>query len=251
MIAWYRQQVKEHGAVLATKWLWRVMSSVTKTRLANRLLSAQLTCPCCGWSGRRFFDYIEVGYTMPNEACPQCDSHSRHRFFFLWLKRERRLEESSGIALVFAPEKALAPVWTAASQLKVIRVDLEPKRGTDVLADLQRLPFKTNSTALLWCHHVLEHVEDDLAAINELRRVLIPQSGQLILSVPMIPGTKTEEYGFADPLLSGHWRIYGDDLVERLSSAGLQITEVDFVLSPEDCRRYGIKPEPFYLCLKP
>ena len=77
--------------------------------LSNRLLAPRLACPCCGWEGRRFLDYIEIGYRVDNAACPKCDSHPRHRALYLWLKNEFQVANSTGRALVFAPEKAIAP----------------------------------------------------------------------------------------------------------------------------------------------
>ncbi|HEV3468931.1 MAG TPA: methyltransferase domain-containing protein, partial [Pyrinomonadaceae bacterium] len=222
-----------------------------RAELANRLLPATRECPCCGWRGRRFLDYIEVGYAVRDAACPRCDSHPRHRAFYLWLRRDYPLAGRAGLALVFAPEKALAPLWEEARRLKVARVDIAAARGVDLRASLERLPFGSDSVDLIWCHHVLEHVERDREAIAELCRVLRPGTGELIVSVPMEPGTRTHEYGFADPRQSGHWRMYGDDFADRLAESGLTVEALAHDLSPQECRRYGIVPERFYICGKP
>ena len=73
----------------------------------------------------------------------------------------------------------------------------------DLLANLENLPIASDSMDLIWCHHVLEHVEHDGQAIGELQRVL-RAAGELVVSVPMELGTVTHEYGFADPNMSGH-----------------------------------------------
>ena len=250
MFGWYRSQIKEHGALDATRLLWRAGWSKLRADLANRLLAPKVACPCCGWQGRRFYDYIELGYSIPNAACPQCDSHARHRAFHFWLRDEYDLGSKRGVALLFAPEKALAPAWEGAPHLQIFRADIEPTRHTDLLVDLQRLPIADDSVNLVWCHHVLEHIEDDRAAISELHRVLRPGAGELIVSVPMKLGTKTREYGFPDKRESGHWRIYGDDFADRLAESGLQAVAVDYEMSPEDRRRYGIISERFYVCRK-
>ena len=250
MLGWFSQQLKEHGVVTATRLLGRVALSRSKVKLANKLLPARVTCPCCRWRGRKFHDYIEPGYTVRNAACPQCDSHPRHRYLSLWLSREFKLEDKSGVALVFAPERALAPFWEKATRLKVFRVDKEGARGIDILADIKDLPVESNSVDLVWCHHVLEHVDDDRAAMKELNRVLRPDSGELIVSVPMAPGTLTHEYGFPDPTQSGHWRMYGDDFEDRLAESGFTVQAINFSLTDEDYRRYAFNPEPFYMCKK-
>ena len=154
------------------------------------------------------------------------------------------------MALVFAPEAALRPVWEEATQLKLVKADIAPARGVDVLADMENLPIASDSMDLIWCHHVLEHVEHDRQAIGELQRVLRPRTGVLVVSVPMELGTSTDEYGFADPHLSGHWRMYGDDFAERLAESHLTVEENSHQLSAEDCRRFGITPERFYICQK-
>ena len=135
MFAWYLEQIKNHGFAPATWLLYRVSWRRAFVILSNLLLPGKQSCPCCGWQGRRFFDYIELGYTVPNAACPRCDSHSRHRALFLWLRDEYRIHEKAGIALVFAPEKALAPLWQTAGKMRVYRVDLEPGRGEGIFAN--------------------------------------------------------------------------------------------------------------------
>ncbi|HEV2915751.1 MAG TPA: class I SAM-dependent methyltransferase [Pyrinomonadaceae bacterium] len=235
----------------ATRLLWRTARSRLSTRLANKFLREKITCPCCGWNGRRFYDYIEVGYTIPRAACPRCDSHARHRTLYLWLEREYRLQNKSGVALVFAPERALAPTWDAATSVRAYRVDVAAARGVDLLADLQRLPITSDAVDIIWCHHVLEHIEDDLAAIRELYRVVRPGVGELIVSVPMEEGLKrTREYGFADPRESGHWRIYGDDFMDRLAATGFSVQAVDYRVSAEEAARYGAASEKFLICRK-
>lgn len=251
MLNWYREQVRQFGFVPASILLCRVATSRTRVTLSNKLLPATLTCPCCGWSGSRYFDYIEVGYTVPNAACPQCDSHPKHRQFFLWLTREYKLNEKRGVALVFAPERAFDPVWQRANGLRVFRVDYEKARDVDAQVDLQQLGVASEAVDLVWCHQVLEHVEDDLAAMRELNRILRTETGELVVSVPMIDAAETVEYGFADPKESGHWRIYGDDFATRLEASGFEVKKVDFVVSEKEAASFGTSNEPFYVCRKP
>ncbi|MBC8032336.1 MAG: methyltransferase domain-containing protein [Pyrinomonadaceae bacterium] len=250
MFSWCRAQIEEHGIRVAAPLIGRVARSRARVQLANRFFPATVECPCCGWTGRQFFDYIEVGYTVPNASCPQCDSHSRHRAFYLWLRNTYQLKTRQGTALMFAPERALESLWEEADKLRLIRIDIAPARGVDLLANAESLPIADESMDLIWCHHVLEHVERDHEAIHELSRVLRRGGGELIVSVPMELGTLTREYGFANPHESGHWRMYGDDFADLLASKGLTVETLTHELSPEDCRRYGIVPERFYICRK-
>ena len=249
MLSWFRTQAKDHGLFRALKLLASVVGNRTRVELSNKLLPNQLECPCCGWQGRRFFDYIEAGYRVRNAACPQCDSHSRHRAFYLWLTKEYELANRKGRALVFAPERALASVWNSAPQLRTIKTDIEPSRGVDVIADVMRLPLESKSIALIWCHHVLEQVIDDRVAMQEFHRVLA-NDGELLISAGLSGLEETQELGAANKMLSGNRRLYGNDFSERLKAAGFIVTPLSYNLNGAELQRYAIFPESFYRCAK-
>jgi SAM-dependent methyltransferase len=252
MLAWYQAQLSEHGFVAATALLARVVRARAVAALANELLPARVECPCCGWRGRRFYDYIEAGFAERRVECPQCNSHPRHRAFAVWLRRDYRLESKRGAALVFAPERALESVWDSAAVLKVLKTDIEPSRGVDLLADIQRLPFASDSFDLVWCQHVLTQIPDDRAAIGEMRRVLRARVGELIVSVSQTPGARTREFGEGERRPLGFKRIYGDDFAERLAAGGLEARAGAHGLSADECARYGVDSgESFFVCTKP
>lgn len=61
------------------------------------------------------------------------------------------------------------------------------ERGLPVArADATKLPLKDNSLDLITAFDVLEHIEDDDAAVQEIRRVLRP-SGTFLIAVPADP----------------------------------------------------------------
>ena len=251
MWSWYRDQLRQFGPVTATVLLTRVVGSRIWVNVSNRLLRPKRECPCCGWSGRRYYSYFEVAYTLTNVACPQCDSLPRHRRFFLWLNKQYQLKAKKGVAVVLAPERALDSVWQSTPELHIVRADFETTRKVDMLLDLQRIPISSDAVDLLWCHHVLEHIENDAAAMKELNRILRPDTGELIVSVPMSGGSKTSEFGFPDPKDSGHWRIYGDDFTDKLAASGFEVEKVEYQLTNSEAVRFGIpEDEPFYLCRK-
>ncbi|HEX8845365.1 MAG TPA: class I SAM-dependent methyltransferase [Pyrinomonadaceae bacterium] len=162
------------------------------------------------------------------------------------------MESKSGVGLIFAPEKSLESVWTQATRLRVYRVDIETARGVDVLADIQRLPFATDSVDFIWCHHVLTQIENDHLAMKELYRVLRPRTGELVLSAATTDSPATEEFGFANKDLLGFWRIYGRDFADRIAGNGFQVQAVRFELPVEESQRYATAgAEEFYLCVKP
>lgn len=251
LFRWYRKQSKEHGIVAATLLFSRVVFARGTVTLINRFLPSRVLCPCCNWEGRRFYHYMEIGLYSPNTECPKCNSHPRHRELYLWLKDEFEIADKSGIGLIFAPERALNAIWEQAPNLRAYKVDIEASRGVDVLADLQRLPFASDSIDFIWCHHVLQLIEDDRAAIRELRRVLRPVTGVAVISVAIDNRTKTREFGFADKDLLYFWRMYGDDFAERLAEEGLTVCPVRYNLSADEYRRYAFSPQDgCYLCTK-
>jgi len=248
---YYKEQAGKHGAAKAVKLATIVYGARLRAEFANRFLPKKVECPICGWRGHRFYDYIDGGSFSYGVECPQCLSHGRHRALFVWLKNDFRLAEKSGSALVCAPEKPIAPLWVSSASLKVTKLDIEPVRGVDVLADLQEIPFADDSYDIVWCHHVLEQIPDDRKALSEMRRVLKTAAGVLIVSSAMSVKAKTDEFGRSNIDHFGNWRIYGQDFPEKLEQAGFALEEVKFDLTKKDCERFGIDAEEkIYICRK-
>jgi len=116
-----------------------------------------------------------------------------------------------------------------------------------VIGDIMYLPFTSRFADLVWCHHVLDQVQDDRVALQELYRVL-SATGDLIISVSETALRGTQEFGFSDRALSGNRRAYGDDFPDRLTSAGFRVERVDCQLSDSEMQRYAINFEHFYVC---
>ena len=248
IVFWYRDQWQNFGWARATWLLGRVVWRRLYVLTVNKTLARKLACPCCGWEGHRFFDYVEMGYMARNSACPRCDSHPRHRGLFLWLERDYQISKRKGTALIFAPERALSPAWRSAADLTCVRLDIEATRDVDLIADITSLPINSNRADLIWCHHVLEQVADDRIALSELRRVLKPITGHLIISSGESQASTTSEFGAPNKALSGNRRAYGADFREKLSAAGFNATPLSYSLTESERERFGIDEERFYLC---
>ena len=90
-----------------------------------------------------------------------------------------------------------------------------------LVADVHQLPFQDRDFDAVVCGEVLEHLEDDRAAVGELARVLRP-GGSLVVSVPANPW----RYDWADHW-AGHQRRYTEDgLVDLMLDGGLTAIEV-------------------------
>jgi len=250
ILSWYRQNANDFGLVRATRLLARVVWRRAYVNASNALFRTRVECPCCGWRGNRFLDYIEMGYAVRNASCPRCDSHSRHRALFLWLQKTYQIDTKTGTGLLFAPERALAPLWQTARNLRIRRIDVESRRDVDLLADIMHLPFSSDVADLIWCHHVLEQVSDDRLALSELHRVLMKDTGHLIVSAGESSHSSTREFGRSEKALSGNRRSYGTDFNARLNEAGFAVQQLKYNLDADELRRYSIRDEPFYLCVK-
>jgi SAM-dependent methyltransferase len=97
-----------------------------------------------------------------------------------------------------------------------IAVDFVADGNTDVVADVQRLPFADASIDLVYATGLLEHVVDERAVIAEIGRVLKP-GGIAHLEVPFL-----EQY-HEDPI--DVRRLTAPGLERALASAGFDTLE--------------------------
>lgn len=92
-----------------------------------------------------------------------------------------------------------------------------------VLADATQPPFKPHSFDLVCALDVLEHIDDDRAALASIERMLAP-GGLFLFSVPAFPFL----WGRQD-VLSHHKRRYTKaQLAQRVTEAGLAIEHLTY-----------------------
>jgi SAM-dependent methyltransferase len=121
---------------------------------------------------------------------------------------------------------ALAEVARMASAMVECGEVRDGGRLETVLADARRLPFAAGAFDVVIASEVLEHIEEDEAAISELCRVLRP-GGALAVTVPRwwperVCWALSHEY---HDIPGGHIRIYRrGQLARRLTLAGLVVT---------------------------
>lgn len=251
MLTWFTENLKRHGIFETTKLFVRGYGGRAVNIGLNAALPAKVECPCCKWKGNRFFDYFEVGVFGKGVECPNCNSHGRHRAFYLWLEKTFDISQKSGRALIFAPESTLEPLWDSAKALKIIRTDIVAERQVDVVADIQALPIASDSIDLIWCHHILEQVPDDGAAMNELYRVLRSETGTMVVSSGMYETDDTVEFSEPNMRQHGNWRIYGQDFPAKLGNAGFEPSLISYDLTRDEAKKFGIELfEKAFVCCK-
>ncbi|MEK6215669.1 MAG: class I SAM-dependent methyltransferase [Boseongicola sp.] len=104
--------------------------------------------------------------------------------------------------------------------------------GHDNSLDMASIDRPTGSYDWVIANHVLEHVQDDSAAIFELRRI-ISSDGVIQLTVPS-PSSALDTWDIpnSDPAAFEHWHGYGSDLPLHFSAElngifGLQVVGRD------------------------
>ncbi len=108
-----------------------------------------------------------------------------------------------------------------------------------VAASLTEIPIKSASFDLILCSEVLEHIDDDASALDELCRVLAP-GGWLLISVPTPPAVYDPNH-----VREGYSAF---DLTGMLRDRGLGVVEVaycmygSFKLVLRGWRRFGRLP---------
>lgn len=185
-------------------------------------------------------------------ACPNCGVLERHRVAALLIPYLLETVGGEGAILEAAPQSGLSELLADMAGSDLVRLDLSrSSRRIDVQATITELPIRSHSCRFVYCSHVLEHVADDRLAMAELVRVL-HLGGLVYIQVPRQKGVETEEDLDATPeeLLekfgqADHVRLYGDDLEDRLTDAGLIVTTrvVSEIMPPWLVRLIGGKAD--------
>ncbi|NQY06495.1 MAG: class I SAM-dependent methyltransferase [Flavobacteriaceae bacterium] len=229
------------------------------------------TCPICLYSSNSFayvgFDFPVlktkhiIGAGRRQARCYSCRSIDRERLVYTYLKYEEKIfADNSKSILHFAPEETISTSFFDYNFKDYVCGDLFTE-GYEYPPHVQNMnvlniPYPDDYFDLVICNHILEHVEQDIDAMKEIRRVLKP-GGKAILQVPI---AKYIHKTYEDPTITSradreryfgqydHVRIYGQDYVERIASSGLKVNRInisykypDFGLNKEEDLFIGIK----------
>lgn len=196
-------------------------------------------CPCCN---KKFRDFLDFNYKRPiyNEEiytktykstiCPYCLSLPRHRIICEYLNNNQQLLKNKKI-LLFAPERGLKD-YLKRNNVSFVTADLY--KEADFKIDITKIDFEDSSFDIIFCNHVLEHVDDYKIALKEVNRILT-SNGTLICSMPIDTNSrntvekklKTDEerrifYGQSD-----HYRNFGLDINKEIEKCGFLVNEIN------------------------
>ena len=224
------------------------LSYLVRPLLTLALKGSRYTDPIDGKQFRKFLPY---GYENPREnvLSPSTLSLERHRLLWLFLRDKTDFFSSPAKVLHFAPEQAFYKRFRNLEHIEYTTTDLNSPLA-DIKADICNLPFEENSFDVIFCNHVLEHIEDDTAAIKELYRILKP-GGWGVFQIPQdLNRSETfEDHKITDRKERAevfgqydHVRIYGRDYFDKLRNAGFEVEEVDYTstLTDEEVERYRL-----------
>lgn len=217
-------------------------------------------CPVCEKKFRTFLPYGYVNQRK-NVLCPYDLTLERHRLMWYYLKNESDFFVSPKIdVLHIAPEQCFYKLFRNQKNLNYLTGDLESPLA-DLHFDLHNIPLEDNKFDVVFCNHVLEHVEDAKKCMSELYRVM-KKGGYGIFQVPQ---DFSREKTYEDPNITSpadrekhfwqydHVRLFGMDYPDWLKSVGFNIIEYvpESKITPELFERYRLmKNEILYIAFK-
>ena len=195
-----------------------------------------------------------------NALCPNCLALERHRLMWLYLKEKTNFFKDPIKLLHVAPEACFIDRFEKMQNIDYITGDLVSPLAK-VKMDVHKIPFEENTFDVVFCNHVLEHVEDDIQAISEMHRVLKPNGWAIMQSPQDYTMENTyEDNSITNPLerekafgQDDHLRMFGLDYHERLEKGGF-VVKVDYFAKEyeeESATRFALpREEIIYYCTK-
>lgn len=222
----------------------------------------KVECPVCERSFSKFLSYGSDSVHRENVLCPYDLTLERHRLMWLYLKNASNFFTAEKLdVLHIAPEQCFHKLFKQQKNLNYLTGDLVSPIA-DLHFDLHAIPLEDNRFDVVFCNHVMEHVDDALQCMKELFRVMKP-GGWAIMQVPQDTTRTTtyEEKSIVTPedrekhyWQKDHVRLFGMDYPNWLEKAGFTVEIYDFKssITKEKIERYRLmENEIFYIFHKP
>lgn len=215
-------------------------------------------CPVCGKHSGKF--RTNGSDPRKDAECTHCNALERHRFVWLFFSRMTNLFDGKPKTMLhIAPEKFFEAKLKKSLGQGYITADLSDPRAM-VKMNITDIQYPDSFFDVIYCSHVLEHVQDDKKAMGEFFRVLKPD-GWAVLIVPINAEKTFEDPSVTEPSerlrLFGqkdHVRIYGPDYIDRLRGAGfiVKVYTVSGLFDKNEINLMGLTPAcgDIYFCTK-
>ena len=196
----------------------------------------KVDCPVCEKSFKKFLSYGSSVAHRDNVLCPYDLTLERHRLMWTYLKDKSNFFTEEKLKVMhIAPEQCFYSKFKKQNNLEYTTGDLLSPLA-DIHFDLHKIPLEDNQYDVIFCNHVLEHVEDDHKCMTELHRIMKP-GGWGIFQVP-IDTSRAETYEDASITSPeerekhfwqyDHVRLYGLDYPGKLEAAGFEVKVYDY-----------------------
>ncbi len=195
----------------------------------------KVECPVCERSFSKFLSYGSDTAHRENVLCPYDLTLERHRLMWLYLRDQSNFFSAEKLQVLhIAPEQCFHAKFKAQKNLDYLTGDLVSPIA-DIHFDLHHIPLEDNRFDVVFCNHVLEHVDDVNQCIAELYRVMKP-GGWGIMQVPQ---DFDREVTYEDPAITSpkdreihfwqkdHVRLFGLDYPQWLERTGFTVSEFD------------------------
>lgn len=218
----------------------------------------KVECPVCERSFSKFLSYGSDVAHREGVLCPYDLTLERHRLMWLYLKDHSNFFTAKNLKVLhIAPEQCFHKRFKEQSNLEYLTGDLVSPIA-DMHFDLHEIPLEDNRFDVVFCNHVMEHVDDALQCMKELYRVMKPGAWAIM----QVPQDLSREITFEDKSITSpeerekhywqkdHVRLFGLDYPNWLERAGFE-TEVfdkESNIGVENIERYRImKGEILYI----
>ncbi|MDG1333502.1 MAG: methyltransferase domain-containing protein [Crocinitomicaceae bacterium] len=192
-------------------------------------------CPVCERSFRKFLSYGSDVAHRENVLCPYDLTLERHRLMWLYLKNHSDFFTKDNLKVLhMAPEQCFHKTFKNQKNLDYLTADIVSPIA-DIHFDLHDIPLEDNQFEVIFCNHVMEHVDDAIKCMSELYRVMKP-GGWGIMQVPQDLNREEtyEDWSITSPeerekhfWQKDHVRLFGRDYPDWLRKAGFTVTEFD------------------------
>lgn len=183
-------------------------------------------CNICNFNMSAFIDL-----NNNDKLCPKCGSLERTRR--LWSILENQIQGKK--ILHFSPSQSIRAKIESLDSIEYVTSDYAGEFKATKRLNIVAIDEPDDSYDIVICYHILEHIENDLKAMKELKRILKP-GGKCFIQTPFKSGdiyeneeVKTEEERLIHFGQKDHVRIYSlKGLIHRLEKVGFQTEHKEY-----------------------